>query len=136
MSSLNEILQNIVNDVDGALGCAVVDLESGLLLGVAHNVPYFTFSYLEAVAAAAVDMIRGKNVRAVESLLSSQRAKPVTHMIKEVQMSTDKTLHFMAVLKDKPNSLVVLITNKSTNLGMGWAAVRNNVGIISPLCPS
>jgi len=135
MSKLDSLLQDVVKDVDGALGCAVVDLESGLLLGVAHNVPYFTSSYLEAVAAAAVDMIRGKNVRAVEALLSNQRGKPVEQTIKEVQMTTDNTLHFMAVLPDKPNALVVLITNRKTNLGMGWAAVRKAMSAISPLCP-
>jgi predicted regulator of Ras-like GTPase activity (Roadblock/LC7/MglB family) len=135
MSKLDSLLQDVVKDVDGALGCAVVDLESGLLLGVAHNVPYFTSSYLEAVAAAAVDMIRGKNVRAVEALLSNQRGKPVEQTIKEVQMTTENTLHFMAVLPDKPNALVVLITNKKTNLGMGWAAVRKSMANISPLCP-
>jgi predicted regulator of Ras-like GTPase activity (Roadblock/LC7/MglB family) len=135
MSKLDSLLQDVVKDVDGALGCAVVDLESGLLLGVAHNVPYFTSSYLEAVAAAAVDMLRGKNVRAVEALLSNQRGKPVEQTIKEVQMTTDNTLHFMAVLSDKPNALVVLITNRKTNLGMGWAAVRKAMPAISPLCP-
>jgi predicted regulator of Ras-like GTPase activity (Roadblock/LC7/MglB family) len=135
MSKLDDVLQGIVSDVDGALGCAVVDLESGLLLGVAHNVPYFTSSYLEAVAAAAVDMIRGKNVRAVESLLSNQRGKTVENTIKEVQMTTDLTLHFMATVTDKPNSLVVLITNRKTNLGMGWAAVRKSMATIAPLCP-
>ncbi len=135
MSKLDSLLQNVVKDVDGALGCAVVDLESGLLLGVAHNVPYFTSSYLEAVAAAAVDMIRGKNVRAVEALLSNQRGKPVEQTIKEVQMTTENTLHFMAVLPDKPNALIVLITNRKTNLGMGWAAVRKAMPTVSPLCP-
>lgn len=65
MAKLDDVLRKVVSDVDGALGCAVVDLSSGLLLGVAHNVPYFTSSYLEAVAAAAVDLFRGKNVRAV-----------------------------------------------------------------------
>jgi predicted regulator of Ras-like GTPase activity (Roadblock/LC7/MglB family) len=135
MSKLDDVLQEVVKDVDGALGCAVVDLESGLLLGVAHNVPYFTSSYLEAVAAAAVDMIRGKNVRAVESLLSNQRGKTVENTIKEVQMTTDQTLHFMATISDKPNALVVLITNRKTNLGMGWAAVRKSMPIIGPLCP-
>ncbi len=136
MSKLDDLLQNIVNDVDGALGCAVVDLESGLLLSVAHNVPYFTSSYLEAVAAAAVDMMRGRNVRAVESLLSSQRGQPVRHMIQEVQMSTERTYHFMAVVPEKPNSLVVLITSRNTNLGMGWAAVRTNLPKIAEFCPS
>lgn len=135
MAKLDDVLRGIVSDVDGALGCAVVDLNSGLLLGVAHNVPYFTSSYLEAVAAAAVDTVRGKNVRAVESLLSAQRGQPVTNSIKEIQMATDRTYHFMATVKDKPDSLVVLITSRSTNLGMGWAAVRSNMDKLAPLCP-
>ncbi len=135
MSKLDDLLQSVVQDVDGALGCAVVDLESGLLLSVAHNVPYFTSSYLEAVAAAAVDMMRGRNVRAVESLLSSQRGQPVKHMIQEVQMATEKTYHFMAVVPEKPNALMVLITSRQTNLGMGWASVRSNLPAIAPFCP-
>jgi hypothetical protein len=110
-------------------------LETGLLIGVAHNVPYFTASYLEAVAAAAVDMLRGKNVRAVESLLSTQRGKKVEKMIQEVQMTTEHTLHFMAIIPDKPDALVVLITNRKTNLGMGWSSVRRNMPLIAPLCP-
>lgn len=135
MSKLDDLLQEVIADVDGALGCAVVDLESGLLLGVAHSVPYFTSSYLEAVAAAAVDMLRGKNVRAVESLLSNQRGKTVEHMIKEIQMTTDNTLHFMAVVPEKPNALIVLITSRKTNLGMGWSSVRKAMIAVAPLCP-
>jgi len=135
MAKIDDLLQGVLADVDGALGCAVVDLDSGLLLAAAHNVPYFTSSYLEAVAAAAVDMLRGKNVRAVESLLSTQRGKPVSKMIKEVQMTTENTLHFMAIIPDKPDALVVLITNKKTNLGMGWSAVRRVMPVLAPLCP-
>jgi hypothetical protein len=135
MAKLEDLLQTILTDTDGAIGCAVVDLNSGLLLGVAHNSPFFTSSYLEAVAAAAVDMVRGKNVRAVESLLSSQRGKPLAHSIKEIQMATDRTYHFMATIEKKPDYMVVLITSKSTNLGMGWAAVRTNLDNIAALCP-
>lgn len=136
MSKLDEILQQIVRDVDGALGAAVVDISSGLLLSVAHTVPYFTQSYLDAVAAAAVDMLRGKNVLAVEALLSSQRGRKVENTIKEIQMATDHTYHFMSVVPEKPNSLVILITNRKTNLGMGWSAVRTNLPRIAPLCPA
>ena len=135
MAKLDDILQSVLADVDGALGCAVVDLETGLLIGAAHNVPYFTSSYLEAVAAAAVDMLRGKNVRAVESLLSTQRGKKVEKMIQEVQMTTANTLHFMATIAEKPDALIVLITNRKTNLGMGWSAVRRNMPLIAPYCP-
>jgi len=71
--SLNDVLQGLVEDVDGALGAAVVDLSSGLMLGVYHNVPHFTQSYVDAVAAAAVDMFRGKTITSVEKVLAAQR---------------------------------------------------------------
>lgn len=135
MASLNQITQSVLGNVDGALGVAVVDLSTGLLLSVAHNVPYFTQSYLDAVAAAAVDLFRGKGVNGVEKLLSQQRGVPVTNSINEVQMSTDKTYHFMSVVPGKPNSLVVLITSKKANLGMGWAALRSALPEIAPNCP-
>ena len=135
MASLDNITRDITNSVDGALGCAVVDLNTGLLLSVSHNVPYFTHSYLEAVAAAAVDMFRGKTVQAVESLLSNQRGKPVTNTIKEMQMTTENTLHFMLTIPAKPNALVILITSKKSNLGMGWAQLRKSISDIEPLVP-
>lgn len=64
--NINEVLKGLVDDVDGGLACSVVDLESGLMLGAYHTVPYFTQSYIDAVAAAAVDMFRGKTVTTVE----------------------------------------------------------------------
>lgn len=135
MVTINDVLNEVMRNVDGSLGVAVVDIQSGLLLSVSHNVPYFTQSYLEAVAAAAVDMIRGKNILMVESLFSHMRGVKVENTIKEVQMATDNTLHFMAIVPEKPNNLLVLITNRKTNLGMGWVAVRQALPQIAPFCP-
>ncbi|KEF31153.1 MAG: hypothetical protein EP339_13550 [Gammaproteobacteria bacterium] len=135
MATLNEICENMVSEVGDALGAAVVDLESGLLLSVAHNVPYFTQSYLDAVAAAAVDMFRGKTVSTVENLIASQRGTEVNRLVQEVQMSTEKTYHFMSIVPGKPNSLMVLITGRKANLGMGWAALRSALPKVAPLCP-
>lgn len=135
MAKLDDITRDVVSSVDGALGCAVVDLSSGLLLSVSHNVPYFTQTYLEAVAAAAVDMLRGKNVQTVESLLASQRGTTVEKTIQEIQMTTTGTFHFMSTVKDKPDALVILITNRKANLGMGWSALRNCLPKIAPLLP-
>ncbi|RQP09676.1 MAG: hypothetical protein EAS51_11060 [Microbacteriaceae bacterium] len=136
MNNLNDIARSIVESVDDGLGFAVVDLESGLLLAAAHTVPYFTQSYLDTVAAAAVDMFRGRTVRAVEDLLAQQRGQSVSHhLIKEVQMTTDRTFHFMMVLPNKPHALLVLITGRRANLGFGWAAVRQSVPQIEPFIP-
>ena len=135
MASINDLCAEVVSNVDAAVGCAVVDLSSGLLLGVSHNVPYFTQSYLDAVAAAAVDMFRGRTVTTVEDMLSNMRGTASEHMIQEVQMTTSNTYHFMVVVPDKPNSLVVLITSKKANLGMGWSSLRQSLPKFAPLCP-
>ncbi|MDQ6953942.1 MAG: hypothetical protein Q9M20_00680 [Mariprofundaceae bacterium] len=133
--SLNDALKTIVNDVDGALGAGVVDLNSGMLLGAQHSVPYFTQSYLDAVGAAAVDLFRGRNISAVYKMLGAQKGDDSVGHIIEMQMTSDNTFHFMIVLKDKPDALLVLITGRKTNLGMGWAAVRNAIPNIAPFCP-
>ncbi len=133
--SLNDRLKQLVEEVDGALGAAVVDLNTGLMLGVHHNIPYFTQSYVDAVAAAAVDMFRGKTVTAVEKMLAAQRGEEPSYHIKEIQMTTDGTYHFMSIIPDKPDCLLVLITRTTTNLGMGWTAVRRAIQEVAPMCP-
>jgi len=132
---INDICSEIVRSVDAALGCAVVDLNSGLLLGVSHNVPYFTQSYLDAVAAAAVDMFRGRTVSAVEDMIANMRGNNKKNVLKEIQMTTENTYHFLTVVPDKPDALVVLITSKKANLGMGWSSIRLAIPKIKPLCP-
>ncbi len=135
MSSINDICGKILNDADGALGVAVVDLSTGLILGAAHDVPYFTQTYIDAVASAAVEMFRGKGIKSVEKLISQQRGEALENSIKEVQMSTSNTFHYMSVVPGKPNALAVLITSNKTNLGMGWAALRGALPELEPLCP-
>ncbi len=121
---IKDVCADALDSTDGGLGCAVVDLKSGLLLGVAHKISYFTQSYLDAVAAAAVDMMRGAKIRAVEDMIGNMRGQPEKNLIKEVQMTTKNTYHFMAVVPEKPDALVVLITSRKANLGLGWVAVR------------
>ena len=135
MSEMNQRLKQLVEEVDGALGAAVVDLNTGLMLGVHHTIPYFTQSYVDAVAAAAVDMFRGKTVTAVEKMLAAQRGEEMKYHIKEIQMATDDTYHFMAIIPEKPDCLLVLVTRTTTNLGMGWTALRRVIQEVAPLCP-
>lgn len=135
MATLDEITREILSTVNGALGCAVVDLPSGMLLSVSHNVHYFSHTFVEAAAAAAVDIFRGKTILAVEALLSNQRGKSLESSIQEIQMTTNTTFHFMSVLPEKPTAALILITSRNTSLGMGWASVRVNLAKIAPLVP-
>lgn len=124
----------IVDKVDDCVAVGVVDLNTGMLMGVHHVVPYFTQAYLDAVAAAAVEMFRGKNVRRVEELLGSQRGTPIKDSFEEIFVSSPKVFHFMAIIKAK-GAVVVMVTRKSANQGMGWAALRANLGVIERTLP-
>jgi len=132
---VNQALETLVHEVDGALAAAVVDLESGLIVGAYHNVPYFTQSYVDAVGAASVDIFRGKTITAVETMMAAQRGEELKYHIKEIQMTTDGTYHFMAIIADKPDYLLVFITRTTTNLGAGWMATRDALKTVAPLCP-
>lgn len=120
--AISDLCKQVVEKTDDALACGVIDLNSGMMMGVHNTVTYFTQDYLSAVAAASVEMARGKTYRRVEELLSKIRGEEVINTMEEVHLTTTHTYHFMKVVKD---SLVVLITRKSTNPGMGWAAVRS-----------
>lgn len=135
MAKLDDILKDVTDTVAGSLACAVVDLNTGLLLGIASKVPYFTEEFFDVVAAAAVDMFRGKSIRSIESLMGMQAGREIKNTIKEIQMSSDRTYHFMTTLPDKKDMLLVLITDRSANLGMGWMKLRSTAPKVSPHCP-
>lgn len=134
MASTQEVCKTTLERVDDCLAVGVVDLNTGMLMGVHHTVPYFTQAYLDAVAAAAVEMFRGKTVRRIEELLSSQRGEQLKDSFEEVFISSPKTYHFMTVIKDK-GAVVVMITKKTTNQGMGWAALRNSLASVKATLP-
>ena len=131
--SLQTICESIYSDVNGAIAVAVVDLSSGMPLQVYHRVSYFTQDYVDLVSAASVDMFRGRNVAKVEEQLADQRNRPLSHSIQEVLMTTEGTIHYMAVLPERKDILALLVTNKKVSIGMGWAVLRNALPEISSL---
>ena len=135
MAKLDEILKDITETVSGSLACAVVDLNTGLLLGISSDDKYFSEEFYDVIAAAAVDMFRGKSVRGIESLISQQTGREVTKTIKEIQISTATTYQFMSTLPGKKDALLVLITDRSANLGMGWMKLRSTAPKVEPHTP-
>jgi hypothetical protein len=51
-----------------------------------------------------------------------------------VFISSAKVFHFMMVIKEK-GAVMVMVTKKATNQGMGWAALRNNQAAIKQTLP-
>jgi hypothetical protein len=124
MSNVSEICRKVVEKTPDALAYGVIDINTGMLIGVHHVVPHFTPEYLDAIAATAVEMFCGRTVRRVEELLGSLRGSPVKDTFEEIFVSSIMVYHFMKLIREK-QVVVVLVTRKNVSQGMGWASLRN-----------
>lgn len=121
-----DVCRKVVDNMNDGLACAIVDVNTGMLLGIHHLVPHFTTDYLDAVAAAAVEMFSGRTVKRIEQLLSSMSGVPVQESFEEIFTSSRRVFHFMKLIREK-QVIIILVTRKSVSQGMGWASLRNSV---------
>ena len=129
-SKPNTLCKELQRSLDGCLAVAIVDLQSRLLIGVHYTGDHFSQAYLDMVAAAAVDMFRGDTVRHVEELLSQRLGRQINNSFEEIFVASQHTYHFMAALKEQ-QAAVVMVTRKTANQGLGWAALRKGASLVS-----
>lgn len=124
---LDDLCGETLKEVRGCLGCAAVDLETGLPLAM-QVVPgsLLTPSAMEAFAVASVDYFTNRTIWQLELEMSGGAAAsgPPESFVREIQTATEATYHFMAVVPGWEGTLLILITDKTTNLGMGWVSMR------------
>lgn len=135
MGKIDDVLKQVVTKVDGAIACGVVDLDSGMLLGI-HNSASYTQSLNELVAGATMDMFRGPNISRIEQAVRAHRgeAEDGAHYFDEIHVSSKHNFHFAKAVKDG-RYVVMMVTKKTTNLGMGWASLRMALPSLEPLLP-
>ena len=123
VSTPTEVCRNLVESIPDSLACAVVNLATGLIVASHHVPSYLTQAYLDALAAAAVDMFRGRNVKRIEDMLSKARGTPVKDTFEEITITTAGTHHFMKAIRDR-NLLVVMVTKPTPNAVPIWSKLR------------
>lgn len=135
MGKIDDACKEIVNKVDGAVACGVVDLDTGMLLGI-HNVSQYTQTLNEVVAAATMDLFRGANIGRVEQMVRAHRGVPENgeHYFQEVHVTSEHNYHFAKTIK-KGKAVIMLVTKKTTNIGMGWAMMKSVIPTVEPLVP-
>jgi hypothetical protein len=124
MGGLDEACKAVVAQVSGAVACAVIDLDSGFVLG-AHSASALSLELTELMARATLNLLRGPDVTAIEREIRKARGVAETgeHYFQELQLSSEHSLHFGVVLKGG-RAVLVLVTRRSTGVGMGWAQLR------------
>ncbi len=95
MAKIDEACREVVGKVDGAVAAGVVDLETGMLLGI-YNSSQYTQTLNEIVAAATMDLFRGTNVGRVEQMVRAHRGLPENgdRYFEEVHVSSKNNYHF------------------------------------------
>jgi hypothetical protein len=135
MGKIDDACREVVNKVDGAVAAGVVDLETGMLLGI-HNGAQYTQTLNEIVAAACMDLFRGSNIGRIQEMVRSHRGVPENgeNYFHEIHVTSEHDFHFAKTLK-KGRAVMMLVTKKSTNIGMGWALLKSMIPTIEPLVP-
>lgn len=125
MSNIDDACLGVVNTVEGAIACAVVDLESGTVLGI-HKSAQLTQNLDEIVASATVDMFRGGNIGRVKHMVRVHCGETENEelSLEEVHVASMHNSHFAKTLRNG-RLVVILVMKKTTNIGMGWAMLKS-----------
>ena len=124
MATLDEACEKVVSQINGAIACALVDLDSGFALAQ-HDSERWGDAIHEAMSTVALELFRGSRVTEVARAL---REKLPTgggpeHYFEEVQLTSPDHFYFAMVLPTGRCALLV-VTKKTTNVGMGWAQLK------------
>ena len=128
---LDSVCKELLGKIDDARGMAIVDLNNGKILAFVQTAPCFAEGHA-ATAAATMDFFKSN---AVKKLLSLEQGNEQNKSITQLQMTTKRTYHFMSVIPEKENILLVLTTGKQGNLGIGWVAMREALSKVAALYP-
>ena len=122
---LQDVCEQAVDEVAGVVGCAVVDLATGLPLALdAKADSLLSTTALELLAAAGVGYFGGDPAGAPGS-------GNAVNAVEEVQITTEDVYGFMSLLPGTEYELLVLVTEReSTNLGLGWMALRKALEMV------
>ena len=123
LDSLQDLCEDIVTGVDGAIGCALVDLETGLPLTLKVKTGgRFDREAMELLSAVGVSYFND----------DGDREPLVDDAVQEIQTTTDDVYCFMSRVPGEAKELLILVTDRhTTNLGLGWMSIRHALSHIS-----
>lgn len=129
MSSMNEVLQQSMNEIPECMAAGYVDMSTGMLLAV-DTVESHPQEVLDMVAAATSDLFQGKNVVTIEQMFKSHRGieDDGSHYFQEILVFSDNLLHVFMRAKQNPDHALVYVCNESVNVGMALTKARMQLG--------
>ena len=130
---LQDVCEDIVDDVDGALGCALVDIATGLPLALdVKPKSMLSGSAMELISAAGVAYFRENLAPQSQPEANDDEFPLASDYVQEIQATTADTYNFMSLVPGDDWELLVLIADrKISNLGLGWMAMRKALALVT-----
>ena len=127
-SSLDVALSTMQKSVPECVATGLVDMKTGMLLGV-RTVDSHPQEVLDLVAAATGDLFQGTNVSAIERMFRQSRGvqDDGSHYFQEIVVLSDNLLHVFQRCKKNSDMVLVAVCRISANLGMVLAKSRASV---------
>jgi hypothetical protein len=123
--SVENILIKTMAEVPKAVAAGVVDMSTGMLLGV-KTVDSHPQEVLDLVAAATKDLFQGDNVTAIEDTFKRMRGVTTSERyFKEIIVMSTNLVHLFARLKRFDSAVVVVVCRADTNIGLALMKVRS-----------
>lgn len=125
----DEELNNYQRSVPDCVAVGVVDLQSGMLLGI-KTLDSQPAEVIDLAAAATGDLFQGANVTAIERLFRKSRGQVANdehHYNREVIALSDSMIHIFQRGQQAENFVLCTVCRVSANLGM--ALVRARMGM-------
>lgn len=123
--SLDAALATVQKTVPECVAAGLVDIKTGMLLGV-RTVDSHPQEVLDLVAAATGDLFQGTNVTAIEQMFKKARGvrDDGHHYFQEIIVLSDNLLHVFQRCKRKDDLVMVCVCRGNANLGMVLAKSR------------
>ena len=122
--SVKSILDKCMTDVPKAVAAGVVDMGSGMLIGV-KTVDSHPQEVLDLVAAATKDIYEGDNVTNIEKAFKKARGvKSDDRYFQEIIVTSNNLLHIFARLKTNQHVVGVVVCKGDANLGLALMKAR------------
>jgi hypothetical protein len=122
--SIETILTKSMAEIPKAVAAGVVDMSTGMLLGV-KTVDSHPQEVLDLVAAATKDLFEGDNVTNIENTFKRVRGVNTTERyFKEILVMSTNLLHIFARLKRYESAVVVVVCRADANIGLALMKMR------------
>jgi hypothetical protein len=113
MANINESLAKLL-EVDGALCAAVVDANSGMLLG-------------KAGSGLDLDLAAAGNTEVVRAKLKTMKSLGLADAIEDILITLGKQYHIIRLVQAKPGLFVYLVLDKArSNLALARRAAQES----------